>query len=343
MSGTATKDSTPRQSSRNRINSTGNRSSPGVSPAATVSATKKACSGSKQQSAHQPRASTTSVDPLAQLSSSDLPKSQQNLDKCPCNKSTQSWKIDCSKCKQFWHADCVSLSGLNDKDINKMVNYLCPFCYVAPLPTQRLDSESCFTCRNTRTLRESNHELEVGATAANLKMLSLTLEKLDVNRLASQVTALQNLNLDTKTIESDVTSLCTTFENGFNHLTSQIIKLHIELHDTAVHQNSKSSKHSAINDHDSFMQALDKKLDLLCSSNDRFKQSLDDYSVSGPALQHSPPNSQHNPPASPSATPKQIHHGQKPVTDMKTDFIEEDVASDLITFLDSCSFEAENG
>ena len=56
----------------------------------------------------------------------------------------------------MWHAGCVNLTGLNKVMINRLVDYLCPLCYVATIPTQVKDLGTCLVCRNTGT-RVSSH------------------------------------------------------------------------------------------------------------------------------------------------------------------------------------------
>lgn len=74
---------------------------------------------------------------------------------CPCGlrNRTDVYKIDCSKCKREWHQDCLSMSGLNGKEISKMLDYLCPFCYVPPASHVNTSPNVCFTCKNTENLR----------------------------------------------------------------------------------------------------------------------------------------------------------------------------------------------
>jgi hypothetical protein len=72
---------------------------------------------------------------------------------CPCGvRGRNVYKVDCSRCKREWHQDCLSLGGLNGSEIAKMVNYLCPFCYVPPVPNPDPSPNICFTCKNTDTV-----------------------------------------------------------------------------------------------------------------------------------------------------------------------------------------------
>ena len=150
--------------------STGSRHrTPYVSPSVTFE--KKGKSLSKGRSEKSDKGENIDLCNL----DSPLCRSLWDNSKCPCNSSTNSWLIDCSKCKQYWHTECVTLDGLNEKDINKLVKWLCPLCYTAPISTTDhiiIDSAtSCMSCRNTRTLRDANHEFEVSAAASNLSMI----------------------------------------------------------------------------------------------------------------------------------------------------------------------------
>ena len=98
------------------------------------------------------------IDITDSPSGSSFCRSLFDPEKCPCNQSLDSWKIDCSKCGQFWHTNCVTLEGLGKNEINKLVKWLCPFCYIAPISTSDFsDISSCLTCRNTKTLRDANN------------------------------------------------------------------------------------------------------------------------------------------------------------------------------------------
>ena len=74
------------------------------------------------------------------LYGSPLKRSILDPGKCPCNKSTGDYMIDCSSCHQFWHLSCVCLDGLVTKEVNKLMNWKCPFCYVSQVPTTDIKS-----------------------------------------------------------------------------------------------------------------------------------------------------------------------------------------------------------
>ena len=73
---------------------------------------------------------------------------------CPCGISDYSvWKIDCSKCGRYWHTSCLKIPDISKDSINKIVDYLCPFCYVPPVQNINAAPEICFSCKNTKNLR----------------------------------------------------------------------------------------------------------------------------------------------------------------------------------------------
>ena len=134
------------------------------------------------------------VSPNGQMPS--LNCSHRPLDACPCGNSIpDTWMIDCSKCKQNWHVDCLSLKGLEGDAINKLVDYLCPLCYISPIPTKSpsYDVDLCHLCRNTAVLQKTNNLYELSLAEENTsKMVSVvesivecTAETLTSNNLAS--------------------------------------------------------------------------------------------------------------------------------------------------------------
>ena len=133
------------------------------------------------------------------LYASPLKKSPWDLAKCPCDISTGDYMIDCSNCHQFWHVKCVSLEGLVTKEINKLMQWKCPFCYVSPVSTtDTVGDSSCLSCRNTRTLRDANSSFEAAVAAEKLKSISKfsdLISKIDFDSLESGLTAVQDLDL----------------------------------------------------------------------------------------------------------------------------------------------------
>ena len=135
-----------------------------------------------------------------------------------------------------------------------MVHYLCPFCYVAPVPTQNVASDPCFLCRNTQTLREANHGFEAAAIADNLKTVCTSLGTFDDIGAVSQQNSI-------KCIESEMSMLSDTFNNAFNHLTKQIATLQMDVHQHSSRPPTSPSHKTAIDSHDEFLKAISAKLD----------------------------------------------------------------------------------
>jgi hypothetical protein len=52
------------------------------------------------------------------------------------------------------------LKGINQKAIGMLTNYLCPFCYVSPVPTISTAVHVCHVCRNTLSLQQANLNME---------------------------------------------------------------------------------------------------------------------------------------------------------------------------------------
>ena len=120
--------------------------------------------------------SVTPISPLFVVSTS-----HREFSKCPCDQSKSSWKIDCSKCKQFWHVNCLGLNGLNEKGYNKLAEYLCPFCYVAPIPTLPSEVDVCLLLLDggwtTRSSVDGNKSLSLPKSICSQEVVSSCLGK----------------------------------------------------------------------------------------------------------------------------------------------------------------------
>ena len=149
--------------------------------------------------------SVTPIGPLPVVSTA-----HRDLSKCPCDQSKSSWKIDCSKCKQFWHVNCLGLNGLNEKSYNKLAEYLCPFCYVAPIPTLPSEVDVCHICRNTLALQQSNSLQEISLASSKMKSMETfceTVKNIDFDSLATQLGTIESLNLHLQHLLIDKESL----------------------------------------------------------------------------------------------------------------------------------------
>ncbi|KAL5250213.1 hypothetical protein ACHWQZ_G016068 [Mnemiopsis leidyi] len=305
-------------SSRTRKNNTSSTSSrsPVVSP--TVFKCKSGSGG---------KHSDVNVDIILD-SPSSLCRSLFDLEKCPCNQSNDCWKIDCSKCRQFWHTKCVTLDGLGKTEINKLVNWQCPFCYSAPVSTTEIsDSSSCMTCRNTRTLRDANHAFEVSTAAANIKLSA------DPENTVSSLSMLSSEN-SIKCIESELKQLHESYQTDIRKLTNEVSELKSELtKSSSAPLETLPPLSSAIQEHDAFLKSVSDRLDMIISASQG--------TFSEPTFDTEP--SVHAAPSSPS--PNAPEHGQVPYSEIKPDFIDSTVSSGLLQFLESQSsaFRSESG
>ncbi|KAL5253024.1 hypothetical protein ACHWQZ_G015698 [Mnemiopsis leidyi] len=181
----------------------------------------------------------SSQKPLPSLSNK-----HRNKANCPCNQSLGSWKIDCSKCHQFWHVDCVGLKGINDTTINSLTEYLCPFCFVSPVPTIETTVDVCHICRNTLSLQQTNLAYESSTAANNLESLSqfcASLGSLDMDSLTKNMDTLSQFDSRLKHIilkENSLIGLDTEIKTLSNLLSEH--KQHNESHLVTAASNNQS-------------------------------------------------------------------------------------------------------
>ena len=272
--------------------------------------------------------STTCIDIIDSPSGSSLCRSLFDPDKCPCNQSVDSWKIDCSKCHQFWHSKCVTLDGLGRKELNKITNWLCPFCYTAPVSTLDFSNEtSCLTCRNTKTLRDANHAFEVAAAAKNIK----SAENLgDISEPSESLLSQEN---SIKCIESEMKQLNEACQTDIRKLIHEVSQLKSELSNlssTTVHQSPAASA-SAIDSHDAFLKSISERLDSIMASQQDCLPAPD----LAPPIAPTP----HEP-----SIPK-LPHNEPHITEMLSDFIDTTTSAQIVSFLESQShaFKKEGG
>ncbi|KAL5246974.1 hypothetical protein ACHWQZ_G018991 [Mnemiopsis leidyi] len=310
-------------SSRPRKNSRGSLThSPVVSP--TVSKSTPGQSKSNSKGADPDVAVDIVGSPLS------LCRSLFDTDKCPCNQSLDCWKIDCSKCHQFWHIDCVTLDGLEEDHINRLINWQCPFCYTAPVSTTEItDESSCLTCRNTRTLREANHGFETSKVAAHLKLVSSD------NLAGSEILSQEN---SIKCIESELQQLHESYQTDMHKLTNEVLSLKSELAKLSSTALQAPPPSSAIQEHDTFLKSVSERLDAIINGSQGLSASpfLNiDHTV--PPAPHLAPPTLHDP------TIPTLVHNEHHITDMQTSFIDPASSARIITFLESCTFKTENG
>ena len=210
----------------------------------------------------------------------------RNLQKCPCGTTGKStWKIDCSKCRQMWHVECVSLSGLNKEMINRLVDYLCPFCYVAPIPTQVNDPGTCLVCRNTISLQESNSLHETSLATEKFKSIdelskafgSVNFEaiKEQLDRVEIVDSRIKHLLLDEESLKEQV-SRQKVIEDTVVGLQGQITSLHDQLKD--ISHNPPSQCNASVSDE--LIQRVSDKLDELRTDDPRVCRGLEGLQTS---------------------------------------------------------------
>ena len=302
-----------------------------------------------------------------------FPKEHRDLTKCPCGTSnTSSWKIDCSKCKQEWHANCLSMNGIPKPAINLMVDWLCPFCYVAPVATNTTNSEHfskfCYHCRNTLTLQQSNSDFEAAAAAENLRSLQTlvkSLASIDTDKLSNSLQLVQNLDLHLqhllvndqglekfKTLPDQIASAVSTKIKDNTSipdspaLTNQISILQDQIQALTTSPQPDQLAPTATNE---LLEKISIQLDQLCSNEQAvstgisdLKHTISSISTATSPTTHALPASQ-SPPQPEPAPPEPIQHGLKAFSDSVPQFIDEHAETSLLEFMETLSFEEENG
>ena len=199
----------------------------------------------------------------------------RDLQKCPCGEIGKStWKIDCSRCRQMWHVECVSLTGLNKDMINRLVDYLCPFCHVAPIPTQVKDPGTCLVCRNTISLQESNslHEISLATQKfSSIDVLCKAVGSVNFEAIKEQLdrveivdSRIKHLLLDEESIKEQIKRQ-KVIEDTVVGLQGQITSLHEQLKDISSHPPAQC--HANVSEE--LIQAVTNKLDELQADEPR--------------------------------------------------------------------------
>ena len=312
-----------------------------------------------------------------------LSDKRREKDSCPCNQSLGCWKIDCSKCGQFWHIDCVGLTGLDDKTINSMSQYLCPLCFVSPVPTTDTTVDVCHICRNTLSLQHSNLAYQSSIASNNIEHFSqfcALLNNLDMNSLSKNMDTLSQFDSRLKHIllkENSLLGLDTEIktlsriltdhkqqDESLKLLNSNISRLQEELlafsHPNPLPPNalSDSSEH-LLADISSKLEALQSNESSITAGLSELKHSVESLRSTErvPATSSLPshtPNTTISPDSSFQLHPSRMHapsekpipptpHKQMHTSDIQLDFIEQADAEELTRFIEGCTFESENG
>ncbi|KAL5254662.1 hypothetical protein ACHWQZ_G014186 [Mnemiopsis leidyi] len=316
----------------------------------------------------------SSSKPLPSLTSKHRPKNN-----CPCNQSLGSWKIDCSKCGQFWHVDCVGLQGLNEKSINSLTQYLCPLCYVSPVPTTETTVDVCHICRNTLSLQHANLTYESSIASENIDSLHqfcALLGSLDINTLTKNMDTLSQFDSRLKHLllkENSLVGLDNEIKTLSNLLAEQktvtlnnetLSKCISELQDDIKLLHLPSTSQTCSDSSDKFLEDISEKLDRICREEASITTGLEQLRESLEAVQsnhlqqparpsnvsshhlHPAPSFPVHPTRLPPSTEPEIPpvpHNQVPVSDTKPEFLEQAEANELKEFLDGSTFNEENG
>ncbi|KAL5260957.1 hypothetical protein ACHWQZ_G005622 [Mnemiopsis leidyi] len=301
--------------------------------------------------------SITSIDVLDSPTGSSLCRSLFDLEKCPCNLSQESWLIDCSKCRQYWHTKCVTLDGLSKKDYNKIVNWLCPFCYTAPVSTADFSNDaSCLTCRNTKTLRDANHAFEVSAAAAKIKSV------INIGDISGPSDSLLSQENSIRCIESEMKQMNEACQTDIRKLINEVCQLKTELTNlSSTGPDTLHASHHSSESTEQLLATISCKIEALSINESSITAGLNELKQSVASLRSTdphptvpsrpplPPDSNPIFPVHPTRVPRtgceipHVPHRQIPVSDTKHEFLEQTEANELKVFFDSCSFKPESG
>ena len=314
--------------------------------------------------------SSNSKDGQGDLDISLLPPkmsiSHRNLEKCPCGQTDKtSWRIDCSGCNQFWHVDCLGLGGLGKNEYNKLMDFLCPFCYVAPVPTiKNENNDICYICRNTLSLQQANSVFETKLSSEKLNSLqglTSAINSIDLEKFSTNVGIIQNFDLhlqhlllkqnsleeyqgSVKEIEKRTSDMSSSLEKNMAEISGQISSLQSQ-----VDELSASPAHNTPPEADNsgeVLASIAAKLDELYSQEPIVHRQLNEppASVVSADSPHDPLN--HLQGASiVQDSETQFIHGEEAVSHSVDEFIDCDLETSLLDLFESSdgSFKSENG
>jgi len=352
------------KSASQRRASTSSKPSPrGASPAGTVN-TKTAADNCDQTINVAEDPAQIIKCPPADSDDSDVVDPKKS---CPCGRSTGEYKLDCSQCQQFWHFGCVGLKGLTKGQSNKLAEYKCPFCYVAPVRTTLDTSDCCLTCRNTRVLRDANQTLEGAQLAEKIqsfKALSETLASVDFDSLNKNLKAMQNLDTrllhlllksddledhqkHLEKVESAVNQISMTMSSPQPSSATPVALASIENRLTELQdQVTKLSSHQPPPSTPSVTPAVLESIEnRLGDLQDQVSKLPTHQAVLDHQQQQQQQQQQRHPPEpAVEFTPELItDHGFKHIEDQQENFIDSAMGAQLNSFIDGCEFVVEGG
>ena len=305
------------------VKSAGN--SPATSPVISrqVLSSKAPKAKSKTLKADSPTVNpdTSLVDITSTPEPFSTPPAPIGSDGCPCGVSNRSevYKIDCSQCKRFWHQDCLTMGGLPPAAINKMVDYLCPWCYVPPVPNPNPSPNVCFTCKNTDTLR-------------NLALWR------EIQAISDKFAAFQKLDTELSKVNDGLSERVSVFQDFDLHLQHLLInKDKLDSYQDSIKTIEKDiqtlSQNLATQTDLLKTQAPSKppdfgKLEDLCEK--LYSQAL----IGTPCAPTSPiPSTSASPRPALRKADATLKHSEKPVADSKSGFLDTEILEPLLIFL----------
>ena len=314
-----------------------------------------------------------------------LDHAHRDLTNCPCGTSRiGQYYIDCSRCKQTWHAHCLSLGGITEDTIkNIKTTYLCPFCYVAPVPTCDTSHTEgvCYICRNTLALQQSNLQLEAAMKSsklASLVKIGKLLDSIDFDHLHKNLDtlatfdshimhlllkedALGSLDKKLKTLSDQLSShtysptlqslpsLITSYDESLEQLVQSVQSLEKQV--TEIKSAPQTSTQHSSDHTDSLLERISQELKDITHKEESTATELSSLKESISHLKTQPPTSPTHHPTdkSPAHAPTQTISPppsvMKPFVKYIPNFIDTSTERELTELLDSLSdkFHQENG
>ena len=302
--------------------------SAGNSPATSPAISRQIISKVKQKTLKDENICVTSVP-----ETSSTPQAVADTNSCPCGvrNRTDVYKVDCSKCKRLWHQDCLTMGGLTGADIAKMVDYLCPFCYVPPAANLNPSPNICFTCKNTDNFRNLGLWSEIDQLSVKMeqfKQLNTQISQIDLAALMDRTATITNFDLHLQHILLNENKL-TNYQDSVKTIESDIKTLSLDL----ASQN-KLLTDSQVNSPPLKLEKLEQLCEKLSSELDEAKTYANICS-SGTTVSS---NQSASPKAcSPNPTPAKklkLEHSEQPVTDSRSEFLGTEKLKTLQDFLD---------
>ena len=268
---------------------------------------------------------------------------------CPCGTSKLNIsKIDCSRCSQLWHVDCVTLDGVSSTSMSKMLNYLCPFCYVPPVPIPS-SPDICHTCINTATVRDLSQWSAINTLSSKLesfKALSENLSQirdfdLHIQHLLLNKDSFKEYEGRMAAIESSIAVLNNKIDTLNNAATTETMEILPESIRSSISQ--MEQKLGLFNDR---LDTLNTTLNTQSSENkpdatDTILAKIDSILLAAEKVAHEP-----QPTVKSHTVPKdvpKVEHSEVTVFLNRDEYISTATEAKLTEFLSKCDFTSEGG